>query len=462
MYPSISYAGAPRRAASRRPKDRVHGALAGWCLAGWLLSAPALADGGVAGALHAALTDETLRGLAGAVLERNPELARARQHAAAVAARAPRMRARPDPEASLTVFALPPETRVGPQRLNVTVAQRLPWFGKLALKEQAALYAAAEAHAEVEAARLRLLTETRRLFYELSFLGEHAAIVAEEREHLLRHEEVARARYSAGMGLQQEALKIQADITRSETRLVEIEARRRSLLASLNALRDRPADLELLGYALPRPRRSIPTLEELRQRAPARPEVEAARAEIARREVEVELAGKAFRPDFKVGLGYTVVDRREDQPGRLSPPSGNGDDIVALLVGARLPVWKRSLEAGLEEALRRQSAAEERRRQASAEIERQIGEAAARLPLLYRQWKLFETVLLAQAEEALSSSEAAYTTGKLNALDLLDAEHVLFEVRTSAARTRADHAIAIAELEGAVTHPLPEETSDER
>ena len=443
------------------PSLLLAGAL--WCATpaaddvGTKLSTPRLAEpeepagSPAADTLRASLTDETLSGLVGEVLERNPEIARARQVAAAAAARAPRVRALPDPEASLTVFVLPPETRVGPQRLSATFAQSLPWFGKLALRERAAFFAATEARAEVETLRLRWVTEARRLFYELSFLGEHAAIVAEEREHLLRHEEVARARYSAGMGLQQEALKIQADITRAETRLVEIEARRRSLLASLNALRDRPANRDFLGYALPRPRAQIPPLEELRRRAlTGRPELAAARAEIARREVEIELAGKDFYPDLKVGVGFTSVGRRRDEPGRLAPPPDDGDDVLSLTVGARLPVWKRKLEAGLEEALARHSAAEERRRQILAGIEGRIGEAAARLPLLYRQWKLFEDVLLAQAEEALSSSEAAYTTGKLNALDLLDAEHVLFEVRTAAARTRADHAIAWAELEGAI------------
>ncbi len=468
MDSSHAVAGVPRRAGPLCPKPLR---LARWCLASLLLMPSGFAEpedpaapAGAADELRRSLAGETLGVLVGEVLERSPEIARARQRAAAAAARAPQVKALPDPEASLTLFALPPETRVGPQRLSAAFAQRFPWFGKLALRERAALHAAAEARAGVEALRLRRVTETRRLFYELSFLGEHAAIVVEEREHLLRHEEVARARYSAGMGLQQEVLKIQADITRAETRLVEIEARRRSLLASLNVLRDRPADVEVFGYELPEPRPDLQPLEELRRRALAsRPELAAASAEIARREVGVELAGKDRFPDLKVGLGYTVVDRRQDEAGRSSPPPDDGDDVLALSVGARLPVWKRKLEAGLEEALRLESAAGDRRRQVMAEIEGAIGEHAARLPLLYRQWKLFEDVLLAQAEEALSSSEAAYTTGKLNALDLLDAEHVLFEVRTAAARTRADHAIALAKLEGAVASSIDDfvEMSDD-
>ena len=49
---------------------------------------------------------------------------------------------------------------------------------------------------------------------------------------------------------------------------------------------------------------------------------------------------------------------------------------------------------------------------------------------------------------------AAYATGAIGALELLDAEHRLFEVRLASARARADLAIAIAQLEGALAMPL--------
>ena len=41
-----------------------------------------------------------------------------------------------------------------------------------------------------------------------------------------------------------------------------------------------------------------------------------------------------------------------------------------------------------------------------------------------------------------------------HALDLLDAEHVLFQAQTSLARARADYLISLAELEGAIGAPL--------
>ncbi len=411
--------------------------------------------------LLASLANEP-RGLLSEMLQRNPDVARARAAAAAAAARAPQVGSLADPVAALTLFLLPPETRVGPQRFTVSVSQKLPWMGKLALAEQAALYGAAMARAEIEARRLAVLTDARRLLYELAFLDRHEAITEEEKQHLLRHEEAARARYSAGIGLQQAVIKIQAEITRVERQLLAIEEQRQVLRASLNALGDFLADTPVDSVAsLPTPRRPELDLEALRGAArQGKPEVRRAMAEVARGRVLVDLAEKSKRPDFTVGLGYTFVDRRRDAPGQANPPPDDGDDILALSGAVNLPVRRGRLEAALAQALELQRHAEEGRRRVLAAIERDLGEHAARLPLLYRQWQLLANVLLAQAEEALRSAEAAYTTGKLGALDLLDAEHVLFEVRTTAVRTRTDYAIAQVRLEAAAATPLGELVED--
>lgn len=430
------------------PKSLGH-----WLLAISLAGA-ATAFGAPSDELLDSLEPPALAELAADVLDRNPGLARARQSAAAAAARAPQVRALPDPVAALNLFVLPPETRVGPQQLSISVSQKLPWFGKLPLREKAALFAAAAAEAEIETARLDLITEARRLFYELSFHDEHEAIALSERDTLVRFEEAARARYSVGIGLQQEVVRLQAEITRIDTRLLEISEVRAVILAALNALRDRPADTPVEGLALPAPVELELDAEVLRQSAHARPELAAADARIAHREAMVELAEKEFRPDITVGLGFTSVGRRDDAAGRAMPPEGNGDDILSLMGSVNLPVRRGKLEAGLSEALSMKRAAEEEKRQVETEIERAIGDLRARLPLLHDHWNLLEKVLQIQAREALQSAEAAYTTGKLNAVDLLDAEVVLLDVRTAAARTLTDYAVARTRLERAVARPL--------
>ena len=73
---------------------------------------------------------------------------------------------------------------------------------------------------------------------------------------------------------------------------------------------------------------------------------------------------------------------------------------------------------------------------------------------------LYREVIIPQAEEALASAEAAYTTGKLDFLDLLDAERVLFQVRLTYHRLLADHWKALAELERALGRSFPGEREE--
>lgn len=392
------------------------------------------------------------------VLARNPEVARATAAATAAEQRAPQVKALPDPMAAVTAFLMTPETRVGPVQLAAMVSQGFPWFGKLALREQQALYQAAAARAGVEAKRLMLVTETLRLWYELAFLAAQEEVVMADRATLEHYEQLARARYASGVGLQQEVVKIQAEITKDDNRLLEIGNRRAELAAALNALRDRPADTVLPAAALPvalREPELVPASVRLLAHQ-VRPEVGGARALIAAAASGVELAEKEYKPDFSLGLGYTVVGRRDDAAGRAMPPEGNGDDDLSLTFGFNIPVQRRKLAAGVSEAAAMLTAAEEELRSVSADIDRQLGELLERVPLARRQLALFEDLLILQAEEALRSAESAYAAGAVNALDLLDAERVLLDVRISAARSRADYLIAIARLEGAVGAPLGE------
>jgi outer membrane protein TolC len=418
---------------------------------GATLDPPVRPAEGLAASLPPPLND-----LARDVLERNPDLARARREAVAAELRAPQVRSLPDPMATLTPFLASPQTRVGPQQLTAAVSQRLPWFGTLALREQAALYAAAAAQAAAAARAVALVTETRRFAYDLAFLAAQEAAVRADRATLEHYEELARARYSSGIGLEQAVVKIQAEITKDDNRLLDIATRRAALLASLNALRDREPGAPVPPVALPAGL-AVPELDPARLTElalGARPEVARARARIAEAETMVELAKKSYFPDVTLGLSYTLVGRRDDAAGRAMPPEGDGDDVLGLTAGVNLPVWRRRLEAGVEEAAQRELAARDALRGVASEIGGSLGDLVHRIPLTAEQHALFVDVLTIQAEEALRSAETAYGSGALGALDLLDAERVLLEVRIATARILADLAVAVARLEGAVAQPL--------
>jgi cobalt-zinc-cadmium efflux system outer membrane protein len=393
-----------------------------------------------------------LRSLLLEVLERNPELAAIRARADAAVLRGREARGLPDPTLSTTAYVSPPETRVGPQRFMTSLQQRLPWFGKRGLREQAALREADGLEARLEARRLELITATRRLYAEIAFLDASRRSLELDRATLVHYEELARARYESGVGLGQGVIRIQAGISSDDARLLEIASRRASLVASLNALRDRPGDAEVGEPTLPSVEApELPEAGVLLERARrAQPELRRAALEIDRADTLVGLARKEGSPDVTLGVSYTAVEERTDPAGILAPPTGNGRDVFAVTVSLNLPVWRGRIAAGLEAAAAQRLGAVEQRRAAEAEIGRALSELRERVRLSGERLRLFEGVLSVQAEQSLESAEAAYAAGSVNALDLLDAERTLLEVSTGKHRARADLAIALAELEGAL------------
>jgi len=401
------------------------------------------------------IADVKLRLLLEEVLQRNPRLARLEAEAAAVEQRAPQVKALPNPTATLTWFVMSPETRVGPQRAAINLTQQLPWFGTLKHDEQAALMDAVAGRARLEAAKIKILTDARTDYHELQFLGVEGLLVEEDRTTLEHYAELALARYASGVGIDQAVIKIQAEITRTETRLLNLAVRRAAVVARVNALRDRSqATPVVVMIPNPRPRVEL-DFDELRSRAlGARPEIATADALVEAAASRVESSKKAYSPGVVVGLNYGYVSRRDDAAGRLVPPEDNGKDILGLTGGVSLPLWRSSLEAGVEEGVQSRLAAEEGRREVMASIDGDLGDLVHRIPLLADQLQLYDDLLIIQARQSLQSAESAYAAGTANALDLLDAERVLLQVRIAAERVRSDLDVAYARLEGVIAGSL--------
>jgi outer membrane protein TolC len=333
--------------------------------------------------------------------------------------------------------------------LSATVSQRLPGFAKLRLAERAADLETTAHRAELEALELRMVTEARRHYHEISYLDAAMDIIRTDRATLEHFEELARARYASGVGLQKDAIQIQAEITRLETRLADLAARRNARVAALNMLRNRPGAEVLTGRPSD-PVTSPSDWTDLRSIALAnRPELTAVDARIETALTRQDVAAKGGRPEFNVGLTYALIERRTD-----IDPSGNGRDVFGVSGGMTLPVWRTAINAGSEEAVSMKLAAEADRRAAIASIDFQLETLRGTIPEIERRLGLFSRVLLIQTEQALLSAEAAYAAGRADGLSLLDAERVLLDVRLSTERSRTDLAIAVAELEGTIGTPL--------
>lgn len=418
----------------------------------WLLIVTVAAAGSPSRVLVASVSNGDVQTLLKELLEVNPELNAARAAARAQEEQVPQVKSLPDPMIGFTAFLLAPETRVGPQRLTASVSQVFPWFGKLKLKEQTALWEATASRAKVDALELSLVTQARVLLLEYSFLNARADLIREDGEILTHFEELARARYTSGMGIQSTIVKIQAEITRTEQKLLDLKQQQVRLAARINQLLNRLPDTEIpLLHVQDAPDGwKEMDLDTLRNTAfTTRPEILESLSLMEAGKTRIKLAEKDFWPNVTAGLTYTMVDHRND-----ADPEDNGRDILGISAGINLPIQRERREAAVREAVQKQIGAEHRLSSVRNDIEASLGDLHARLPLLKRQVRLFNDVLLIQADESLNSALAAYSAGTVGVMDLLDAERILLEVRTAFLRTRTDYLADLIRLEGTIGTPL--------
>jgi cobalt-zinc-cadmium efflux system outer membrane protein len=257
--------------------------------------------------------------------------------------------------------------------------------------------------------------------------------------------------------LQQAVVKIQAEITRDRNRLELLRSRRVDAEAALNSLLNRPPQTPVDKVA-PGARPGVEIeLEKLYDTGRNyRPEVQASLHQIEKNERRITLARKEYWPDFTVGAGFVNLLGRSDPAGRLMPPPDNGKNIYSFTVGINLPISRRKYDAGVLEATEDLIAAKHGYRGTVNMVEAAIREAAFRIQTLREQISLYEQVLLPQAQQALRSTEAAYSTGTLGVLDLLDSERVLLDARLGLAQFHGDYMKSLAEMERATGAAFPE------
>lgn len=401
--------------------------------------------------------DERLAALIGEALENNPRIQQAFAEYQAALQRVPQAAARPDPKLSLTQYARTIETRVGSQPRVLTVSQEFPGFGKRAARSQVASKAAAAIDELYQAERAEIVRQVKKAYFALGYV-DRAIELSREDERLLEHfEEVARNRYALGFGLQGDVVRLQAQITQALSRREQLTRQRVDLEALLNSIRDMPTDSPIGKVELP----ARPEMRLDREMLTAigrqqRPELKAAFLRIEEHEKGVQLARRRSRPDFTLGLTWGNIRARGF--GLLDMPlAHDGKDAYGVTVGMTLPLFRSKYDAGIREASEAFSSARAAYRSAANAMEADLRSITFKMETIERQINLFESALLPQAEQALRSTQVAYSTGTLGVVSLLDVQRTLVDVRLGLARLHADYFDAMADLERAIGSAVPQE-----
>ena len=373
----------------------------------------------------------------------NPGLEAAFNRFKAALERVPQVRAMPDPRFTYKYFIEEVETRVGPQRQSFGISQLFPWFGKLDLRGDVAAQAANAARQRYEAAKLKLFFEVKDAYYEYYYLVKSIDIT-KENVSLTKHlESVARSRYKAAVGKHPDVIRAQVEMGKLEDRYRTLLDLQQPVVARLNAALNRPVEADI-----PWPTEiqfdevDIADQELLAELVSVNPELKALDFEITQNKKSIDLAKKAYYPDFTFGLNLIDVD---DSPG--GSPSDNGKDPVIASVSVNIPLWREKYAAGVREARSRYFAARREHTEKSNSLSSRLKMILYRFRDAERKIDLYRDALLPKAGESLKVTESSFRAAGGSFTDLIDAQRILLEFALSYERSLADRSQSLAELE---------------
>lgn len=325
---------------------------------------------------------------------------------------------------------------------SIIALNQLIEIGKRHPRQESAQSARRAAEARREDARRLLRRAVAQAYIGAVEAGEEVQVLTESAESMRREVGVAEARLKAG------------DISTSDDDQIEIAAERFTLDAEAARATRTSATITLetlLGFAHPQgDTRLSDTLQSLAAVAShvalgttpldERPDIIAAKADVAKAEADVRLQRRNRIPDVTASAQF-----------ERNPP--DAPNSAGLGVSLPLPLWNRNggqIAAAL--AARDQAEAELEQLRLAAAAEVAQASSAARVARL--RLDSFQQQLLPKSENVVRSVTYAYGKGGASLLDLLSAQRNDNDLRLAAARAQADYATARVALAAALNQSL--------
>lgn len=371
-------------------------------------------------------------------LARNPEIVAARQQWEAASQRIEQSRTLDDPTLSVQWWNAPESFNLArAENTIIGLSQKLPFPGKLALKEGIATRAAEMTEQALHAKERELIARLKQAYYDL-FLSHKAIQIHHEQIDLLRQfVEIANAKFRAGKGSQVDVLKAQVELSTLHQQLPVLEQRRDTAQGKLNTLLDRDPRFALASPQEPREGRFDRDLEDLyRAATTARPELKAADLAVQRNEQVRALALREYYPD--INLGFQRFQNFQ---------ANNGFGAV---VSINLPFafWtKPKYDASVQETAAASAAARADRQTLANMTRFQIRDLLAKVRASWEVAVLYRTTVLPQAEQGVAAARAGYRTGKTGFLDLIEADRAWRGFQLEYYRALVEREYRLAELE---------------
>jgi outer membrane protein, heavy metal efflux system len=398
----------------------------------------------------------TLADLIQTSLEHNPAVSASAFGADAAQARVPQAKAPPDPTLRVGAMSLPVDTfrldREPMTQLSVGVSQQIPYPGKLGRMGKAQEYQSQAAAEGLEADRQELVAAVRSAYYNVAYLDQAVAVTGRNKELMESLARIAEAKYSVGLGIQQDVLKAHVESYRMSGELISYQTQRDQAAAELGRLTADPK--APIGPAAP-PGPLPPLPDRDRLLAAVREHnalLLAARREVSAAGEDLALSHLAAKPDPTVSVSYGI---RQDT--RMGDQVTRNADLLSAEVEIPLPVWKGGKQdLQVVEKVASQKVAQALASDQEARLVAQADQTLAEARGLSQRIALLQGGMIPEARMSLEAARAGYQTSKVDFMALLDNQLTLHRLELQLAENQAGYLKALAELDRLTGKPIEE------
>ena len=242
-------------------------------------------------------------------LKHNPEILVSQSMVSAAVYRIPQAKSLPDP---MFMFGYQNEgwskytySDTPDAQWMFSASQMVPFPGKLSLKGEMSERESESLKASYDSMRLKIISRVKELYYDLFFVNREIDLIRDKSVLYSRIEDTAIARYSSGMGSQQEVLMAQTEkymlLEKEEMlkqKIQSIEAMLNTTIGrDVNAPLGRPAELSSTSCNY--------TMDTLIKTAfENSPEIKSRGKMVAATEAKLRMAKKEYFPDFTFNASY--------------------------------------------------------------------------------------------------------------------------------------------------------------
>lgn len=367
-------------------------------------------------------------------LAANPQLDAFERRYEAAMQRIPQASALPDPMFQVTHFVESVQTRTGPQENVFMFSQKIPWFGKLSSRENAASAEAAALWYAYQNQQLMLARMVSLAFYEYGYTEEAIRLTQENRDLLRELEPIVEEKVRAGADLNA-LLRLKVEIGKIDDRLQTLQQIRVAQSAKLGEFLALPDSIVLPWPKWEAPERVVP--DGLSMAAAIRannPELQMLERKVASAEARREIARLESYPDITLGFNYIQTGDPVVNPN--TPDAGK--DPWGITVAVNIPIWFKKYDAAKAEALESKRSIESEYNNRYNALRAELSASMATLQDANRRLELYGEELLGLAEQAVENSRASYEAGRTGILEVIDSERSLLDLQLLYWRAAAD------------------------